>query len=599
MFCSNCGNQIPENAKFCGNCGAMFVSAEEVAATTVLNDEVCPYASEPVSEQQDDFTAPDNSFYNYTPSEPPKRKRTLLKVMAVVLSVLIVLGSCGFIFKDYFVSLWYWTKPSEEKLQYAYYKQSTATSESISDVYDSVISLPFEETSVEGSISAEVSDDLLSLVMPTDAPFNTVNIDYTVDYLPGAYSTKMSISAGKDLVMTIEYYMNIEDGTVVVKIPELNEQAIELDFSEIDGVDEIYDSFYELSALYGDQKLIEKLLPNEELIEKLLPKLVEVAFMQISDVSEEDTHYIAGDVSQKVTLLRANITEETIVNMVLAMLDELSESEDIKAYIYGLADALNELDLNEENLDGDELYSGFIDSIEDLKDSFSESDADDDSIAELRTYVDFDFNIVAVELELLGADVTFAYAETCDGKNVGGEFKIESNGTTLLSVVGKGTLENNKYTGDITLSAAIQSSDLDEILVIKCVDFNTKTADDGIYKGNITVSLGDDISDIINDNSGFDVNNISLVFDFNDSEDSYNRTILVNYRDTDIITLKTTSEVSGKADIVKPDNATDDLDEWQDGISLDHFQDLFEKWDIPLDQILGSTSKNAYAYDEY
>ena len=41
MFCEKCGNQLPDDAKFCANCGAM-VEPEETAA---------PVAEAPVAEQ--------------------------------------------------------------------------------------------------------------------------------------------------------------------------------------------------------------------------------------------------------------------------------------------------------------------------------------------------------------------------------------------------------------------------------------------------------------------------------------------------------------------------------------------------------------------
>jgi len=37
MFCSKCGNQMPDGAKFCSACGAEFATAEEAGSEETAN----------------------------------------------------------------------------------------------------------------------------------------------------------------------------------------------------------------------------------------------------------------------------------------------------------------------------------------------------------------------------------------------------------------------------------------------------------------------------------------------------------------------------------------------------------------------------------
>ena len=54
MFCEKCGNQLPEDAKFCANCGAMVEpddSAAPETAAPVVEAPAAPVAETPVVEQ--------------------------------------------------------------------------------------------------------------------------------------------------------------------------------------------------------------------------------------------------------------------------------------------------------------------------------------------------------------------------------------------------------------------------------------------------------------------------------------------------------------------------------------------------------------------
>ena len=124
MFCQNCGNKIDEGLRFCGKCGAP-VNIDVYSSTPGTANEV-PVSENPQTTEQPaanngfSVTVPegervtyDNSFLNI-PQEPPRKKKGKpIKILAVVLAVLIVIGSCGFLFRDYISILWYWTKSND------------------------------------------------------------------------------------------------------------------------------------------------------------------------------------------------------------------------------------------------------------------------------------------------------------------------------------------------------------------------------------------------------------------------------------------------------------------------------------------------------
>ena len=607
MFCQNCGNQIDEGLRFCGKCGAP-VSSNDVYSSTNGGVNEVPFTApdEPVVQPEEnqgfnvnvpdgEVESFDNSFLNM-PKDPPKKKKgKLFKILAVILAILIVLGSCGFLFRDYIANLWYWTKPNDEKLQYAFYKQAATTTGNIADVYSDIIDAANDEYAVEGTVSVEVAKTLLGLT-GGNIP-NSLSLNYKIDYTPGMYAATVFCNVGNDSVLTLEYWVDIENAVATVRIPELNKQAIQIDISDFE---EIYDIDEEVAESYDDlfdTEVINKFLPDEKLIENLAPRLIEVAFMEISEVSDEKRKFTAGGVTEELTLLTADITEDTVIKMIIAMLEELKTNADVKEYVNRLADTLNEFsDVTGETFEAEEFYSSYTTALDQIIAEGKETKGSEEVVAQLRTYIDFGFNIKAIEFEIPDEDILFSYGETAKGNKRGTELKLMYDDTTVFSIVGSGTEKSNKFTGSISLYAALDEYELSEILVIKCDKYNLKTAKDGIYSGKIEIFLGDDVLSYVLEDAGYgSIGKPSLLFNFADKKNSIDRSISFKFNGIEMVTIRTTSSESDKANIVLPENSTTDVEEWAKGLSLDYFKDLMEKWGIPLDAF--GTSEPSY--DDY
>lgn len=92
MFCCHCGKEIPENAKFCGSCGA------QVDQTPVWDTAVPPIAEETVEAPAVPAAEPAAQVYAApvaAPAKPAKKKKKPLVVALCIIIPVLILGGLG------------------------------------------------------------------------------------------------------------------------------------------------------------------------------------------------------------------------------------------------------------------------------------------------------------------------------------------------------------------------------------------------------------------------------------------------------------------------------------------------------------------------
>lgn len=82
MFCSNCGNQVQDGARFCENCGALVVSPAPVS-------QPAPFAPYPLNPEPAPVAEPAPAAEPEAPAAPAKKKKKLLPLI-LILAVVIV-----------------------------------------------------------------------------------------------------------------------------------------------------------------------------------------------------------------------------------------------------------------------------------------------------------------------------------------------------------------------------------------------------------------------------------------------------------------------------------------------------------------------------
>ena len=90
MFCTNCGKEIPENAKFCNHCGAQQGGAAASASSRSAQQQAYnKYASPQQPSQQ-----------NYASQQPaakqkPRKGSKVGGIILLILGVVSVIGACA------------------------------------------------------------------------------------------------------------------------------------------------------------------------------------------------------------------------------------------------------------------------------------------------------------------------------------------------------------------------------------------------------------------------------------------------------------------------------------------------------------------------
>jgi hypothetical protein len=226
---------------------------------------------------------------------------------------------------------------------------------------------------------------------------------------------------------------------------------------------------------------------------------LEIALKEVDDVKKNSKKISIDGVSQKLTTLKIGLSEETVLKMALAVMEEAKDDKDLKKALLPLLDYLaEEMDMDE---DGDELYEMMQEAIDEGAEAMDDlvDDADDEEIVTITDYVNNNHEVVGRTIEVAGQEY-FTYVTVRKGNKVAS--KIEVYGQEVLA--GSGTEKKGILNAEY--SVTIEEETLVNITV---EDFNTDLLEkDMIINGTFTLrptaklyemaNLDSSISSVIN-----------------------------------------------------------------------------------------------------
>lgn len=359
------------------------------------------------------------------------------------------------------------------------------------DYAKSLSEMDTEEVKGNAEIKVSLEDGgkaILGMLSPVDISWLAdASISGNVSMSDKSMTEFMDVNVNGTKICTIEYYFDTENSEIYMRIPELSEGYIKMNMEQmtqeaVEEADQELDSSFTTSLDLADSmnsyfSTLEN-LPEADLVTSILTRYTDIIFDNVADAENPGAQEaVAGDVSQELSILEGHVTQAEALPMFQQILDTAKSDEELKGLIETWTEAMN---------DPDYTYETFLEAIEDMeKDLDTEADDTDESGFILRAWVDSDGEVVGRQF-LLNDDEQeeelFGYLCTADGEKRGFSMQLGS-GDDKVAIEGSGELNGDLLSGTYTIS----SGDADAA-IIDVADYDTKAVQDGIWKGNYTIS---------------------------------------------------------------------------------------------------------------
>lgn len=408
MFCKKCGSEIADGVMFCGQCG-------EPQGTPVPQEQ----PEEPVAETvTDNYAAPvenDDAFdLNVEGEEPAKKERRRIPLAAIlvaagvlVLAVAVILlmlpAGRGFVER---------TIQSPEKLMYTAYSDAVENAIDQSDTVSGAWEK--QDTSVKLDAHLLLGDQLLSLIasameaQPEDfEALSDIGLSCTLDSQDDLKKLSYALSLSKTDILTAQQYIDMENNQMFISIPDLNEQALMMDMGE--GLTE--EDMAQMQALT-------ELDIDRDAMKTILLRYMEQYFEAFENVEKDSQTFQLQEVSQKLYVLEASISEKAQYEAIMKILEALKTDEDVKRLVESCASAL-----------GEDCYQEFLEAVDEaISDTQFEIDhLYDDNEYIIKTYLNNKNEIVGFALSYQEAE-ELTEAISCislkDGKDIANKLVV-------------------------------------------------------------------------------------------------------------------------------------------------------------------------------
>lgn len=580
MYCNNCGKEIPDGDMFCQHCGARIepeIPAEPPAG------EVIP------------------------PQKTPKKlgKKLWVPVVAVV-GVLAVTVGAAFahpVGRNFLTKL---VMSPESYFEHSLTKNAKAFTDDLYESINSFKNLSFQEGGAKGDMKVEFGEgfkDAIEGVAGDEAQYITwidsFGADFDVAASRKGASGDIAYKVNDKKITTIEMDMDLENYIAYYRFPDINDEAIRFDFGEIFEEAGMGELLTILESLSGEVDKFYGLIPEQKIMEDIFVRYAKVIAGEIKDVEEETEKIEIEGVSQKCTVLTAEIDGDVLLAMAKGVLEEVKNDKDIEDVVKDFMKAYN---IDEAN------YDKFIESIDGVLDEFPD-EIEENITFDVKLYVDNRGQIVGFGVEVQGAEISYITLNKGDKKAL--EFKVEA---AMANMSFSGVEEENggKVSGDYALS--FNSMD---IISIKTSDVDIDKAKKGEFNGKMTITAGDGLSSLINMAGGMGGSEVKKAIDIISSiklELSATDTtgkLSIYSNDKMFIEMSVDAVRNNNTKMSIPSSYIDitsesEIESWLAGCSIDGLLDNLKNADLPgdlaselEDEFNGSQFSNEAMIDEF
>ncbi len=439
MYCEKCGKPIEDGQTLCTNCSAEK-TPEPVCDTFELN------------------TA------DTVPAKKASKKKTGL--IAGIAALVIVVAAAVGIFLNLDSINGFVDRTFQSPEEYLANVESAAIAEHSAELtraYGMMLknygaSVSSGETEMRLTMGDDIISYLESMMQQQGARMeldwlSQIKLSSNANVQDAAIQTMLGIGLGNTDLLSTDVIFDLDKGIMYMAVPELNKSYLSVDFSSQISPGELKNT---LTQSMQFSSALVKTLPSEEDMNKLITTYADIILSCINDVEKSDDTVTIDNVSQKMVVLTAKITEKDLLNICEKILKKAEKDETLKTVITALSNYTNEMG----KMNGGsyyepvDLYRQFLDAIPSALASIEEAkgEAESDNYLKLKVYVDMKNNVRGHALTLYTngkkEDQSFSWLTVAEGDTIYTEAKFPE-----IRITGEETVEKGVSEGEYTLYA--------------------------------------------------------------------------------------------------------------------------------------------------
>jgi len=470
----------------------------------------------------------------------------------------------------------------------------------VDECYENIESYSPQSATINTNVSVQLGSSLLSAIrMLADMDFDWINnIDFnisnTVDkgnvasYIELAFNDKSLISA--------DVMYDTAKSVLYLAIPILSEKYLALDLEEMTSADT--SALTDLVNSMDYSKIVD-MLPEKEQTKELILKYFGIIMDNITEVTEVKGSVSASSVTQECTVYDVTLTQRQIADILIDVMNAVSEDETVKNLIYKYVDCINEIGSltgTSDALSADEIYNDFITDTKDAAADINEEIAlrgeeADTVILEWTTYVSSKSEIIGSKFlytdDAVSAQLFIASAES--DTNVGQEIYFISDGEEIFSL--GGNLTNDKKILSGTYDLSIEGETL---AYIDIADIDVKKLKSGLFDGSISISPSkaplEELTSSLDESLSFAksiLSTASLKIDVEQQDENHAKTTLsIVSTMEEYLSVVIDTEICDPKTITVPTDTTDNPEEWGDGFDFTSSASALDESGLPDEIVL-------------
>ena len=380
------------------------------------------------------------------------------KILSAVLVVILVLGALVFVACGPAKENLLKTMAPDDLLKYVYMTDAEEFAGKFTEAYEKIAEKQKQNQSISASIVYEPSDELIGMVEDDvlggiKLGLNSIELNYPVTNLSeNNVQMLANIGINGTEIFDVGYYTT-KDGIVYSS-------------------DVLFGGAYKMPVDIAETSVDLSFIPSTDVLTSLLTKAVEIAISEVRGVTVVEGQAVKlAEVSENAVALDAPIKASTVKKIATALAEEFKTNPDIKTMIIKLYNAnpshlaFSDLEVNS----AEEFYDFVISELDNaLASEEGNTEAEDEVIFTLRTWIDEDYHIIGVNV--FNDDIDVLIGSTENGGSTGYVLDIGYEKKSVFAFIGNIIESDNKTAIDFSIS-----SEGNKIIALS--GFNTKIDD--------------------------------------------------------------------------------------------------------------------------